>query len=150
LIVQHGHGMLKKRNKQLTLDASADSFVVETNVHFPTDLFLLWDANRCAIRLTMQLCNDLGITDWLHGKYQQRKLKQSIRVVSKLRHSTSKNESIKEKKQKEIEQAHRNCLDIASRQVDKVRCTLDSVHSTNPMIYFRIQTIKNYLIHSDR
>jgi len=150
VIVNHGHTILKNRKSPLILNASANSFLVETNVHFQTDLFLLWDANRCAIRLTMQLCNDLGMTDWQQGKYQQRKLKQSIRVVSKLRHSTSQDESIKEKEQKEIDQAYRNCLNIASRQVDKVRFTLDSIHATNPMIYFRMNPIKDYLIHSDR
>ena len=44
LVVEHGHEWVKK-----SLDAlrgRCDSFVVETDVHYPTDFNLLWDAMR--------------------------------------------------------------------------------------------------------
>ena len=40
------------REKSLAppLAGRCDSFVVETDVHYPTDVSLLWDALRCLIR----------------------------------------------------------------------------------------------------
>ena len=43
LIVQAGHGLVKKKAGE-ALRGRCDSFVLETNVHFPTDINLLWDA----------------------------------------------------------------------------------------------------------
>ncbi|MFT7389684.1 MAG: hypothetical protein ACI8VC_002954, partial [Candidatus Endobugula sp.] len=39
-------------------------FVVETNVHFPTDISLLFDAARKVVQLTASLSEDLGLTSW--------------------------------------------------------------------------------------
>lgn len=150
VIVNYGHTIFKKQNIPVVLNASADSFVVETNVHFPTDIFLLWDANRCAIRLMMRLCDCLGMNDWRQGDYQKRKLKQSLRVVSKLKRSTSKDDTIKEKKEREIKQAYQESLNIAIHQVNKIRLTLDSIQEPDELIQARIDAIKGYLVHSDR
>jgi hypothetical protein len=150
VIVNYGHTIFKKCNIPMFLNGAADSFVVETNVHFPTDISLLWDANRRAIVLSMMLGKDLGISDWRQGAYQLRELKRSLRVVSKLNHSTSQDESVKEKKRKEIQQAYQASLDIAVRQVNKVSCTLDSIKETDTLIQARIDVIKGYLVHSDR
>jgi len=41
----------------------ADSFVVETDVHYPTDINLLWDAMRKLIEIIAGLCEDLDLTE---------------------------------------------------------------------------------------
>ena len=43
LIVQVGHEVFKKKEKGV-LHCKTDSFVVETDTHFPTDYNLLWDS----------------------------------------------------------------------------------------------------------
>lgn len=52
IIVEGGHALVKKGDAALR--GRCDSFVVETDVHFPTDISLLWDAMRKAITLTAQ------------------------------------------------------------------------------------------------
>jgi len=150
VMVNYGHDIFQKQNTPVILNASADSFVVETNVHFPTDIFLLWDANRCAISLMMRLCDDLGMSDWRQGDYQKRKLKQSLRVISKLKKSTSQDDRVKEKKENEIQEAYRASLNIAIHQVNQMRLTLDSIKEPDTLIQARIDAIKGYLVHSDR
>lgn len=49
LIVKLGHRMVGKT--QGTLKCRSDSKVVKTDVHYPTDLNLLWDSTRCLIRV---------------------------------------------------------------------------------------------------
>ena len=45
VIVEFGHGVFKKKEAAV-LCCKTDSFVVESNVHFPTDYNLLWDSAR--------------------------------------------------------------------------------------------------------
>jgi len=51
------------------LNVKIDSYVLETNVHFPTDFNLLWDASRKAIELAGQIHSDLQLAGW--RKYKQ-------------------------------------------------------------------------------
>ena len=150
VMVNYGHTVFNKPNAPVVLKASADSFVVETNVHFPTDIFLLWDANRCAIHQMMRLCHALGMSDWIQGDHQKLKLKQSLRLVSKLKNSTSRDDRIKAKKEKEMKQAYQDSLNIAIHQVNKMRLNLDSIKEPDALTIARINAIKGYLVHSDR
>ena len=50
LVVESGHRISKKLGERLR--GRCDSFVVETDVHHPTDTNLLWDSMRCLIRET--------------------------------------------------------------------------------------------------
>lgn len=146
LLVAYGHNVIGKGNK--ALHVASDSFVVETNVHFPTDISLLWDSHRCAIRLIMKLCDELGISDWRQGEYQKRKLKKSLRVVSKLRKSTAKDEEIRAKKEKQLHASYREALGIAIDQAQKMHCTLDAIESPSGLIQIQIDLIKDYLSRS--
>ncbi|MDR3338592.1 MAG: ISNCY family transposase, partial [Candidatus Symbiothrix sp.] len=46
VIVGFGHAQVFKKKEETALRLKADSFVVESNVHFPTDYNLLWDCAR--------------------------------------------------------------------------------------------------------
>ena len=70
------------------LAARADSFVVETNVHYPTDVSLLWDALRCLLRLLGVTCKKLEVSGWRqsgHWLGKVRKLFNRVRSASQRR-----------------------------------------------------------------
>jgi hypothetical protein len=46
MIVEFGHRHVFKKKESTVLHLKTDSFVVESNVHFPTDYNLLWDCAR--------------------------------------------------------------------------------------------------------
>jgi IS5 family transposase len=50
LVVAAGHILVKKSPDE-ALRGRCDSFVLETHVHYPTDINLLWDAMRKSITL---------------------------------------------------------------------------------------------------
>ena len=54
-----------------------DSFVVETNVHYPTDVGLLWDAMRCLLRETGPAAKKHGVVGWRQWRY----LTQEVRTL---------------------------------------------------------------------
>ncbi len=58
LVVKAGHALFGQA-PEAPLRARADSFVVETDVHDPTDVNLLWDAMRRLIRISAQLASGL-------------------------------------------------------------------------------------------
>ena len=70
------------------LAARADSFVVETNVRYPTDVSLLWDALRCLLRLLGVTCKKLEVSGWRqsgHWLGKVRKLFNRVRSASQRR-----------------------------------------------------------------
>ena len=63
-MVQAGHA-LAGHEPQQPLAARCDSFVVETDVHYPTDVSLLWDALRCLLRSVVAAdCGLWGVRGW--------------------------------------------------------------------------------------
>ena len=100
-----------------------DSFVVETDVHYPTDLNLLWDALRKLIEILAGLCEELGILGWRQSAYQLRQLKTLYRQVQRLKHSTSQDPEKRAAKQEEVRAAHRAYLEHAEALLARVRAT---------------------------
>ena len=108
--------------KDAPLTARCDSFVVETDVHFPTDINLLWDAARKVLTLTRRLSEEIGIDGWRQEPHLLRKVKRLFRTVQTLR------EKDKEKKNGasvDCLAATRNYIDtvdlLLQRAIDSVR-----------------------------
>lgn len=62
IVALHGQTLLKKKDEALRL--KTDSFVLEANVHFPTDLNLLWDSTRKCLDLINQLNTITHLEGW--------------------------------------------------------------------------------------
>ena len=121
-VVRAGHALVKK-SPDAALQVRADSFVVETNVHYPTDLNLLWDALRTLIGLVAGLCEELGILGWRQSAYRLRQLKKLYRQVQRLKHSTSQDPQKRAAKQEAVQAAHRAYLESAEALLARVRET---------------------------
>ena len=61
IVVAYGHQEVGAAEE---LHTRADSFVVETDVHWPTDVRLLWDAIQCVVLLITQAASRHGIAGW--------------------------------------------------------------------------------------
>ena len=77
--------MSKKKEVDPILYGRCDSFVVETNVHYPTDINLLYDAIRKVISLSKRLCEKRGYTDFRQHVYLQKRFKHFFRLAQKVR-----------------------------------------------------------------
>lgn len=87
LVARHGLEHFKKNGKDnpaARLEVKVDSYVLETNVHYPTDWNLLWDAARKSIEILSSLYEKLGLQGWRKKAYWKRQLKQSMRAFSKI------------------------------------------------------------------
>ncbi len=90
-VVKAGHVLVKKSPAE-GLEARGDSFVVETHVHYPTDINLLWDAIRKTIEISADLCQAHGLSDWRQSAFNLRQFKRFYRHAGKPKHSTSQDE----------------------------------------------------------
>lgn len=68
------------------LEIKVDTYVLETDVHFPTDLNLLWDAGRKCVALIEKYRDQLGyeLPGWRKAKDWRRRLKGLERLTSKV------------------------------------------------------------------
>lgn len=124
LVVDAGHRLLKKNETELR--ARCDSFVVETNVHYPTDLNLLWDAMRCALRIVAQCCEAHKVGGWRQWQYNTKRVKAACRQLQKLKRSTSKDPEQRAKQQQVIQSACEDYLTLCSDYLCRMEDTLQS------------------------
>ena len=87
VIVEASHGVIKKNEgaEVLALSTKVDSYVVETNVHFPTDINLLWDSGRKVLDTIGHLLKSgLQLSGWQKHRYHRRKLRSSYRKCAEI------------------------------------------------------------------
>ena len=64
------------------MQLKTDSYAVETNVHFPTDLNLLWDSIRKSLDMIKKLLEISDIKGWRKIKHLRKSLKSLFRATS--------------------------------------------------------------------
>ncbi len=148
IVVLEGHNLVKKKEEELK--CRCDSFVVETNVHYPTDINLLFDAIRKVITLTAVLCSILGITGWRQSSNNLRKVKKLFALSRKLKKSNSKNSDIREKREEEIKVAHQAYIDGVIIYLGKVNQSIGDIKVGGLKILGKIAEIQMYIDHAYR
>lgn len=153
--VKAGHAVVKKNegdepDSQETLSGRCDSFVVETNVEYPTDRRLLFDAVRKAIELLVWVCTSCGLLDWKDGKSEIKDLKKLLRKVQRLKHSTSKDEAKKEARKKAIIAAHQEYLEVSNKLLQRVKITLGKIRRQYPEMKHNLLKIEEFIEHAER
>jgi IS5 family transposase len=82
------------------LEIKADSYVLETDVHFPTDLSLLWDAGRKCVDMIQKYRSEPGhaLPGWRKAKDWRRQLKNLQRTTSQIVYRGGPNKEARVKK----------------------------------------------------
>jgi len=110
-IVSHGqqlHGDAAERVR-------ADSFVIETNIHYPSESTLIDDGMRKIIPLCMRLAGETGQPGWRQGKHLRKRVKEHVRTIGRI--VSSKSPKVKAR----LPQAYGRLLDAAKRILDRAR-----------------------------
>lgn len=96
------------------LRLKADSYVVKTHVHFPTDYNLLWDGARKCIEISCTLAKEQNLEGWRKGLDWKKRVKIEFRKLQKTKKSGGKN------KESRLKYATENYLEIAKILQKKV------------------------------
>jgi len=114
IIVKLGHGLLKKKETEV-LHIKTDSYVMESNVHFPTDYNLLWDSVRKSLDMIKKLTkNESQLKGWRKIKNWRKEIKKKMLILSRTQASSGKN------KEKRVEKAAQEYLEITRELAEKV------------------------------
>jgi len=150
IVVKAGHQLMGK-SPDAKIQGKCDSFVVETNVHYPTDINLLLDAMRKVIMLIAQLCLSIQLSDWRQNGYNFIKIKSLFRNIQKLKRSTSKDETKQAKRNELIIQAHQAYINLSVAYLEKVEATLAKIPASESIEkQDKIQEIQRYMKHARR
>jgi vacuolar-type H+-ATPase subunit E/Vma4 len=98
--------------------------VVETNVHYPTDINLLYDAMRKVITLTARWCDQHEMSDWRQHTYNVRHLKRLMRTAQNKKRSKAQAEQQQQKNAALCIEAYQAYLDVAEHYLNKAQATL--------------------------
>jgi IS5 family transposase len=149
IVVEHGHELIGKK-AEVGLKASCDSFVVETDVHYPTDINLLFDAVRKMIAVIMTLCGQVGLGGWRQGSHHIRKVKRLFRKAQKLKRSTAKDSDKKAKRDQLVIKAHVAYLELAQSLVERARESIEGISIRESGIEAKVEAIQEYIAHAER
>ena len=87
LTVESGHTVVGKKLGE-PLRGRCDSFVAETDVHYPTDVSLLRDSMRCMLHHAEPLGSELDVPKWCQWMHLQKTLEKNQRLAETLFRST--------------------------------------------------------------
>ncbi len=141
MIIESGHEVAKKSGE--TLRTRCDSFVVETDVHYPTDINLLWDAMRKIIELTGKACESENLSGWHQYRFNQKQFKQYYRKAQKIKCSTCKDEEKRAARCEKVHQTYREYLFEAERLIEKSKGTLKTLNDLGKI--FQVEQIAHYI-----
>jgi hypothetical protein len=80
VIVAEGHRLQPEAAKQVR----ADSFVVETNIHWPTESTLIRDGIRKVLELCVTIASTLSLPGWRQSDHLLKKVKQLSRNIERI------------------------------------------------------------------
>ena len=134
----------------LLIRGRCDSFVLKTNVHFPTDISLLFDATRVMIRICVKWDKQHALPGWRQHQHNLRQFKNLYRKLQKLKHSTSKNEGIKTVKALEIKQAYQDYIDLAGFYLARVKAGILTLKNDHKIPEVLLTDLHTFSLHADR
>jgi len=148
-VVAAGHRLVKK-SADAGLHTRCDSFVVETDVHYPTDINLLLDAVRKIIETCALLCGLFNLSDWRQSHFLIRQLKKLYRKAQRLRASNSTDEDKKQVRRNEIIKVYTEYLDFARKIITRAKLTHWNLERIYGLLAGELRPLDEYLGHAER
>ena len=143
VLVKAGHEIIKKKEnaEKIALQFKSDSYAVESNIHFPTDINLSWDSVRKCFDTIERIRSkekDL-LSGWRKINWTKKKIKSSYRKVSNIHAKKGKHY------QERLEEALVPLLDWYSRIIEKVENNIEQTKQSSSLtVYILSEQLKTY------
>ena len=122
-VVKAGHQVLGMADAPLL--GKCDSFVMETDVDYPTDIRLLQDALRKVIRGCGRASKQFGIAGWRQYDHNYSCIRNLYLNAQRIGRSTSKDEKKKAAQEEKKKQAHSALIERAEFYLERAQQTLE-------------------------
>lgn len=91
VVVKAGHRLKKNESgESVELNLKADTYAVESNIHFPTDINLLWDCARKCLDTIELILKDYDLPGWRKHKYWRKVVKRAYRRTANIHQKKGK------------------------------------------------------------
>lgn len=124
--------------------------MVKTDVHYPTDINLLFDSMRKVITLLKGLCFELGFSDWRQGNHNLKKVKRAFRKVQNMKRSTSLDSKKQANRESLINKAHVSYINLCKLYLDNAAETIKGFGSLSVSGIIKVIMIEDYIRHGRR
>jgi hypothetical protein len=116
-LIQEGHRLAP----QAAETVRGDSFVVETNIHYPTDSSLIADGLRKVLGLAAMLAGLFGVIGWRQHKHLYRKVRKLVRTIDRI--AARKGNGYQER----MKQPYRELLELADMLLTRAETLRETV-----------------------
>lgn len=143
-IISFEGGKLFSSRKADSLHIKTDGYVLETNVHFPTDVNLLWDcARKCLDSIQKCIENDIELEGWRKLKDWRTRLKYLKIGVERAKNGGGKNN------EQRVLTAVNNYLETSEKLADKVTKSIEALRQEggHAVRLFTLEDYHNLLEH---
>jgi IS5 family transposase len=137
LIVSEGHRL----DPDATKKVRADSFVVETNIHYPSESSLILDGMTKIVALCVVISEQLAIPGWRQQAHLLRKIKNIAITISRM--SSSKSPQSKKRMKKQYERLLKRSQKVLQRAESLVSQALE--HNVNVVTMGTIAEIEAFI-----
>ena len=142
LVVAEGHRLLPAAAEQ----TRADSFVMETNIHYPTESTLIRDGVRKIIELCVTLAEAHGLEGWRQHAHLWKRIKRASREIERIAAKKGPHD------QQRLQAAYRKLLGHSRRILQRARALCDALGlpaATQDDI-FEEQTLQAFIARTER
>ena len=145
VVISFGHKEVFKKKATQALSLKTDSFVVETNVHFPTDYNLLWDSSRKALDTIEKFKNKYpSLSGWRKSKDWHKLLKSLCRALGQASGSGGAN------KEDRVKTATKKYLKITKTFRNKLECSKGNIPTETESDASMFKELEDFIILMDK
>jgi hypothetical protein len=116
LIVAAGHKLAPEAAKAVR----GDSFVVETNIHYPTESSLIGDGLRKVVTLAAELAAEHGLAGWRQYQHLLKNVKDIVREIGRVSRAKSQGAD-------RFKPGYQKLLELAEELLERARQLLQSL-----------------------
>jgi hypothetical protein len=116
-IIEEGHRL----EPQAAETVRGDCFVIETNIHYPTDSSLIVDGLRKVLGIAAMLAGLFGLIGWRQHKHLHRKARRLVRKIERI--AARKPDGYQER----MKRAYRELLDLAEMVLTRAETLRETV-----------------------
>ena len=132
LVVKAGHVLEPKAINSVR----GDSFVVETNIHYPTESSVIADGLRKIVNLAAELATEHALGGWRQAKHLLKKARGLARAIG--RASRAKGQGADR-----LQPGYKKLLTLAEDLVERARQLLRSLRFKPDPVAFALENVKN-------
>jgi IS5 family transposase len=135
LVVKAGHAQEPKAIESVR----GDTFVVETNIHYPTESTLIGDGLRKIVSLAAQLAAAKGLGGWRQGKHLLKKICHLVRKIGQASRAKGRGAD-------RLKPGYQKLLELAKELLQRARQLLRTAGFSPNQPAFTLDNVKSGLV----